>query len=721
MTVGAVVGLGMLVCLGWAAAASFHRNLTIAAFAQNTGTNGISYRNDIGPAFTLSGFAPFAPPRRAVSGLYGRRAVLYAATAEGGTDDPDATHEADQLEDQAPEEEYCGSRMRNFCIIAHVDHGKSTLADRFLELTKAVQPHEIQDQYLDNMELERERGITIKLQSALINYTYPKDGKTYKLNLIDTPGHIDFNHEARRSIAACEGALLVVDGTKGIQAQTVTTSMIAIEKGLKLIPIVNKIDVEFCDYDATASDLKSLFNFTEDEILMASAKEGFGITDILDAVVERVPPPKIDTEKPFRALVFDSQYDPHRGVVSYVRVVDGSVKKLDEVVFLGHELEAKVTAVGVMMPDLRERETLRWGQRILPDTACRSGEVGWFCCNTKDPSRVAVGDTVVLKAAAKSGDVEPIVAFEAAKPSVFAGLYPCDGTDYLQLSAALDKLKLNDHSLVFEASESSIAGHGFMCGFNGLLHLDVTVQRLQREHDVGVVVTSPSVPYRCHLKNGKQVVVSDAAHWPDDGLVKLAEEPWTNVTVRVPGDCQRKVMSLLHQMRAEFKTKNEFAGGKSVVLEYAVPMIEIISTFFDNLKSITNGFGSFDYEGAFYRAIDLCKIRVIINGEEAPGLAMIVAKDKAYDSGKLLVETLREVIPPKQFKIHLQAAIGKRVIASVSIPAMRKNVTERCSGGDPSRKKKLLDNQAKGKKFMAEVGNVSIPIDAYKAVLKALR
>ncbi|GBE62577.1 elongation factor 4 [Babesia ovata] len=672
----------MVICLGCAAAASFHRNFTIAASAQTTGQNGYSYRNEIGLAFVLSGHEPASSRRKAISGPYDRPSVLYAGPTEDIAGGPGAPHEADQVEEPAPEE-YSGSRMRNFCIIAHVDHGKSTLADRFLELTKAVQAHEIQEQYLDNMEIERERGITIKLQSALINYTYPKDGKTYKLNLIDTPGHIDFNHEARRSIAACEGALLVVDGTKGIQAQTVTTSMIAIEKGLKLIPIVNKIDVEFCDYDATAADLKSLFNFTEDEILMASAKEGFGITDILDAVVERVPPPKIDTEKPFRALVFDSQYDPHRGVVSYVRVVDGSAKKLDEVVFMGHDLEAKVTAVGVMVPDLREREQLR------------SGEVGWFCSNTKDPSKVAVGDTVVLKSAAKNGDVEPIVAFEAAKPSVFAGLYPCDGTDYLQLSAALDKLKLNDHSLVFEASESSIAGHGFMCGFNGLLHLDVTVQRLQREHDVGVVVTSPSVPYRCHLKHGKQVVVSDAAHWPDDGLVKLAEEPWTNVTVRVPGDCQRKVMSLLHQMRGEFKTKTEFAGGKSIVLEYAVPMIEIISTFFDNLKSITNGFGSFDYEGTIYREIDLCKIRVIINGEEAPGLAMILAKDKAYNSGKLLVETLREVIPPKQFKIHLQAAIGKRVIASVSIPAMRKNVTERCSGGDPSRKKKLLDNQAK--------------------------
>ncbi|EDO08727.1 GTP-binding protein LepA family protein [Babesia bovis T2Bo] len=612
-------------------------------------------------------------------------------------------------EEEVVNEPYNGNRMRNFCIIAHVDHGKSTLADRFLELTKAVEPHEIQGQYLDNMELERERGITIKLQSALIKYTYPKDGQVYSLNLIDTPGHIDFNHEARRSIAACEGAILVVDGTKGIQAQTVTTSMIAIEAGLKLIPVVNKIDVPFCDYESTVADLTSLFDFSEDEILMASAKEGFGINEILDAVVERIPPPKINLDRPFRALVFDSQYDPHRGVVSYVRVSDGIIKKLDDVVFLGHNLESRITAVGVMMPELRERDVLR------------SGEVGWLCSNTKDPSKVAVGDTVALKSAVKDNNVEPLVAFAPAKPSVFAGLYPCDGSDYMRLSVALEKLKLNDHSIVFEPSESSIAGHGFKCGFNGLLHLDVTVQRLQREFDVGVIVTSPSVPYKCILKNGKEITVSDAAHWPEEGMVKVSMEPWTNVTVRIPGDCHKKVSNLLTQMRGEFQKKSEFAGGKSLVLEYKVPMIEIISTFFDNLKSMTNGFGSFDYEGTEYREIDLCKLRVLINGEEAGGLSMLVARDNAYKSGRLLVETLREVIPPKQFKINLQAAIGKRVIAALSIPALRKNVTERCSGGDPSRKRKLLENQAKGKKYMAEIGNVSIPFDAYKAVHKALR
>ncbi|GIX63874.1 elongation factor 4 [Babesia caballi] len=701
-----MVALSRVACLG--SAVSFFAPAALPPPFQPPAAREHWYRNGGAQAFLSS--------RTGTNGVAGgeRRAARGAGWERSA--EPNANAEADAgvvgEEDSAGEpvdEKHDGSRMRNFCIIAHVDHGKSTLADRFLELTKAVQPHAIQEQYLDNMELERERGITIKLQSALIKYTYPGDGKTYSLNLIDTPGHIDFNHEARRSIAACDGAVLVVDGTKGIQAQTVTTSMIAIEKGLKLVPVVNKIDVPFCDFEATAADLKSLFDFKEEEILMASAKEGFGITEILDAIVERVPPPKIEVEKPFRALVFDSQYDPHRGVVSYVRVVDGRVKKLDEVLFLGHDLEAKVTAVGVMMPDLRERDELR------------SGEVGWFCCNTKDPSKVAVGDTVVLKAAGRSESIAPLVAFEPAKPSVFAGLYPCDGTDYMQLSAALEKLKLNDHALVYEASESSIAGHGFKCGFNGLLHLDVTVQRLQREHDVGVVVTSPSVPYLCHLKNGKQITVSDAAHWPEEGMVRLAQEPWTNVTVRVPGDCQRKVMGLLSQMRGEFKSKAEFAGGKSVALEYEVPMIEIISTFFDNLKSMTNGFGSFDYEGTVYREIDLCKLRVVINGDEAPGLAMIVARENAYKSGKLLVDTLKEVIPPKQFKIHLQAAIGKRVIAAASISALRKNVTERCSGGDPSRKKKLLDNQAKGKKYMAEIGSVSIPFDAYKAVLKALR
>ncbi|ORM42323.1 putative translation factor protein [Babesia sp. Xinjiang] len=516
-----MVGLTRWYCIG--SSAALLSTLPCQQFVTSISAPNRGYRNDPALAF-IHGYTERRGP--GTNCLQDYRSQLKGIRVEpedaGGTTTQACEDEENDI--KLDNQQHRDGLMRNFCIIAHVDHGKSTLADRFLELTKAVQPHEIQGQYLDNMELERERGITIKLQSALIKYTYPKDGKTYSLNLIDTPGHIDFNHEARRSIAACEGAILVVDGTKGIQAQTVTTSMIAIESGLKLIPVVNKIDVPFCDYDAAAADLTTIFDFKEEEILMASAKEGFGITEILDAVVERVPPPKIDVEKPFRALVFDSQYDPHRGVVSYVRVADGAIKKLDDVLFLGHNLEARVTAVGVMMPELREQDQLR------------SGEVGWLCCNTKDPSKVAVGDTVVLKSAVKEGGVEPLVAFEPAKPSVFAGLYPCDGTDYMKLSGALDKLKLNDHSLVFEPSESSIAGHGFKCGFNGLLHLDVTVQRLQREHDVGVIVTSPSVPYLCHLKNGKQITVSDAAHWPDDGMVKLAEEPWTNVTIRIPGE-----------------------------------------------------------------------------------------------------------------------------------------------------------------------------------------
>ncbi|KAK2198109.1 bifunctional Translational (tr)-type GTP-binding domain/Elongation factor EFG [Babesia duncani] len=615
-----------------------------------------------------------------------------------------AVSDASNLEDDP--------RIRNFCIIAHVDHGKSTLADRFLEYTKTVAPKDLQEQYLDNMELERERGITIKLQTALIKYTSKINGKSYSINLIDTPGHIDFNHEARRSISACEGAVLVVDGTKGIQAQTITTASIAIEHGLKIIPVINKIDLTHCNYESSAAELMSIFGFEKEKILKASAKQGIGIEDILEAIVQEIPPPKITKDDNFRAVVFDSNYNNHKGVISYVRVVDGIVKRGDDVVLMDANVESKVASLGVLLPELKEMDSLEF-VFIHGENEFRSGEVGWICMNIKDPSKSRVGDTIAHKQAVKKKLVTPVNPFEDSQPSIFAGLYPCGDTGFLDLKAALEKLKLNDHSFVYEACESSIAGQGFKCGFNGLLHLDVIVERLNREYNAEVLVTSPSVPYKCILRNGTEELVNDAAQWPQEASIKETHEPWTRVTIHIPAAYVSNslnsiyrdmggVMALLEKMRGEFISKTESATGKNLVLIYNMPMIEVISDFFDKLKSLTNGYGSFDYQG--------------INGEEAHGLAVITPKTTAYRT-----ETLCNIIPKRQFKVPIQAALGKRVIAASTIPAIKKNVIERCSGGDPSRKMKLLANQAKGKKMMAEVGNVTIPMDAYKAIAKALR
>ncbi|BAM39533.1 uncharacterized protein TOT_010000988 [Theileria orientalis strain Shintoku] len=577
------------------------------------------------------------------------------------------------------QEEVDSELIRNFCIIAHVDHGKSTLADRFLQFTKAVPPERFKDQYLDNMDLERERGITIKLQTALIKYKSFIDGRTYTLNLIDTPGHIDFNHEARRSISACEGAILVVDGTKGIEAQTVTTANIAIEKGLKIIPVVNKIDMGHCDYESTAINLKKHFDFTEAEILKASAKQGTGIEDILEAVVGVVPPPKVDLEKPFRALVFDSIYDNNKGAICYVRVFEGSLKVGDEITLMNAKITSKVTALGVLLPDKREETD-----------SLQSGQVGWITAGIKNTSQIEVGDTISLK----KNLVEPVHKFESSKPTVFAGIYPCIGGDFDKLQTALEKLKLNDHSFHFETSNSSLVGHGFKCGFNGLLHLDIIVQRLDREFDTQVIVTSPSVPYRCTLRDGTVIMVDDAAKWPDDKVVQSSEEPWTYVTVRTQQDSLGEVMSMMNKMRARFLEKTAVRGTNMVVMEYEIPMCEILSDFFSKLKSVTNGFGSYDYEGTFYQPIELCKMRILLNGDEAVGLAVVVPRKEAHERGKFIVQTLVKLIPKRQFKVPVQAVVGRKVIASASIPAVRKDVTERCSGGDPSRKRKLLENQA---------------------------
>ncbi|EAN34283.2 elongation factor 4 [Theileria parva strain Muguga] len=599
--------------------------------------------------------------------------------------------------------------IRNFCIIAHVDHGKSTLADRFLEFTKSVPPDRLKAQYLDNMDLERERGITIKLQTARIKYKSILDDQTYTLNLIDTPGHIDFNHEAQRSISACEGAVLVVDGTKGIEAQTVTTANIAIEKGLKIVPVVNKIDIQHCDFKSTAEQLKKLFGFKDSEILKASAKEGIGIQDILETIVVTIPPPKVDLEKPFRALVFDSFYDSYKGAICYIRVFEGSAKVGDEITLMNANITSKVTGLGVLLPEMKQTNSLQ------------SGQVGWLTAGIKRTNEVRVGDTISLKSFVKKNLVEPINKFENSKPTVFAGIFPCIGGDFTKLESALEKLKLNDHSFHFERSESSMVGVGFKCGFNGLLHLDVTVERLEREFDTKVIVTSPSVPYRCTLRDKTVITVDDASKWPDDVIIKSSEEPWTDVTLRVPEDCSGAVISMMGRMGGKLNDEYKIKDTNMKILEYEVPLSEILSDFFNKLKAVTNGYGSYDYEGVFYRPIELCKMKILLNGTEAKGLAVVIPKNKAYERGKFIVETLVKLVPSRQFKVPVQAAIGKRVIASSYIPAIKKNVIEKCSGGDPSRKKKLLANQARGKKEMAEVGCVTISSDVYNEIVKALR
>ncbi|SIO73145.1 GTP-binding protein LepA [Babesia microti strain RI] len=595
------------------------------------------------------------------------------------------------------------SLIRNFCIIAHVDHGKSTLADRILEYTKSV--NHVNSQHLDNMELERERGITIKLQSARIKYT-ANDGNEYTLNLIDTPGHIDFNHEATRSISACEGAILVVDGTKGIQAQTITTAQIAITRGVVIIPVVNKIDMEACDFEGTSKQIQQIFKIPPDDILKISAKTGVGVGDVLERIISKIPPPVVYCDKPTRALIFDSLYDPHKGAIGFIRMIDGRLTHMDEIYLCNTKLESKIKNIGLMLPELQTTDVLE------------SGQVGWFSANIKDPTKLKVGDTLVIKKDFRRGLVSPVYTFEDAKPTVYCGMYPTDGTDFQQLKIAMEKLKLNDHSFTFEPDDSGLAGHGFHCGFNGILHMDIIRQRLNREFNVSVIITCPSVPYKCELRNGNTVCIRDASHWPKDGTICKCYEPWTELTLHVPKESIGKTMKLLERMRGVFVSKDETS---SVVLKYQAPLIEVISDFFDNLKSITNGYGSFDYQDLFYKESELVKIRIIVNGEEAHGLSTICIKSKAHETGKKIVEALKATIPSQQFKVPLQAAIGNRVVASVSIPALRKNVTQGCYGGDQSRKNKLLDRQAKGKQMMAQYGKVRIPADSYKAVIKAMR
>ncbi|KAL7515143.1 hypothetical protein ACHAXN_012920 [Cyclotella atomus] len=615
---------------------------------------------------------------------------------------------------------YSTTRVRNFSIIAHIDHGKSTLADRLLETTDTVAKRDMEAQLLDSMDLERERGITIKLQAARVLYRSQEDGEVYILNLIDTPGHVDFSYEVSRSLAACEGALLVVDASQGIEAQTLANVYLALENNLEIIPVLNKIDLPAADPERVADEIEETIGLDCSNIVHASAKTGIGINEIMESIVKYVPPPPPATGGPFRALIFDSLFDPYRGVIVFFRVVDGAVKKGDKIRFLNSKAEHDVTEVGIMQP------------QQVPVEALRAGEVGYLCGSIKDVLDARVGDTITLsseyKAAAaklkesKSEEepIKPLPGYSEATPMVFAGIFPVDADQYESLRLALSKLRLNDAALSYEPETSGAMGFGFRCGFLGLLHMDVVRERLEREYDLDLIVTAPAVVYRVEQGEGekKKVIVVDApSKMPDKLRDMKIMEPYVRVEVLTPSEYNGKVMELGTERRGIFKDLKYMTPQRSSIV-YEIPLAEVITDFFDELKSRTQGYASMEYQLIEYREGDLVRLDVKINYEDAPPLSTIVHVDAAQTVGRRLVASLKELIPRQMFKVPIQACIGVNVIASASISPMRKDVLAKCYGGDLSRKKKLLQKQAKGKKRMKAMGKVSVPQEAFMAVIK---
>jgi GTP-binding protein LepA len=587
-------------------------------------------------------------------------------------------------------------RTRNFCIIAHIDHGKSTLADRLLDITEAVSERERMNQILDTMDIERERGITIKAQAVRI--VYRRDDGEWTLNLIDTPGHVDFAYEVSRAIAACEGALLVVDASQGIQAQTLANLYLAMEDDLEIIPVLNKIDLPIADVPAMTEELVELLGVDEDGILKISAKTGEGVMDVLDAVVDRIPAPKT-TQEETRALVFDSYYNPYRGVVSLARVVDGGLKKGDEVKAMGSEERFELLEVGCYSPK----------PTALP--ALGAGEVGYIIAGLKDIEALRVGDTVTQ---VQNPAAEPLPGYARALPTVFCGLYPAEGDDFERLRDALAKLQLNDASLFFEP-ENSKMGFGFRCGFLGLLHMEIIQERLEREFDLDLVASSPSVKYEVVSSNGEVLEITNPSDLPD--TFEEIREPVVRATLICPKEYVGAVIGLCHERRG-VSVGMEYISSRRVQLTYDLPLAEIITDFFDVLKSRTRGYASFDYEFKGYGAADLVKVDVLISGELVDALSIIVHRDKAYTRGRALAEKLKELIPRQQFEVPVQAAVGKRVIARETVRAYRKDVTAKCYGGDITRKRKLLERQKAGKRRMKQVGSVEIPQEAFLAALR---
>jgi len=593
------------------------------------------------------------------------------------------------------------SRIRNFSIIAHIDHGKSTLADRLLQITGTVAQREMKEQFLDNMDLERERGITIKLQAARMDYT-AKDGQKYVLNLIDTPGHVDFSYEVSRSLAACEGALLVVDASQGVEAQTLANVYLALENNLEIIPVLNKIDLPSAEPERVAAEIEEVVGLDCSEAIRASAKAGIGINDILESIVQLVTPPPDTLAEPFRALIFDSYYDAYRGVIVYFRVMDGRVKKGDKIRFMASGKEFIIDELGILSP-----------QQVQVDEL-HAGEVGYLAAAIKTVADARVGDTITLTAKPAK---EPLPGYTEAKPMVFCGLFPTDADQYADLKDALEKLKLNDAALSYEPETSSAMGFGFRCGFLGLLHMEIVQERLEREYNLDLITTAPSVVYQVTTTDGEIVEVDNPSLLPSPQKREKIEEPYIQVEMITPETYVGALMELCQSRRGVFKDMRYFTKTRTALI-YELPLAEVVTDFFDQLKSRSRGYASMEYQLIGYRENELVKLDIMVNGDPVDALAMIVHRDKAYYVGRALTEKLKELIPRHQFKVPIQAAIGSKIIASEHIPALRKDVLAKCYGGDISRKKKLLDKQAKGKKRMKAIGTVDVPQEAFMAVLK---
>lgn len=591
-------------------------------------------------------------------------------------------------------------RIRNFCIIAHIDHGKSTLADRLIERTSTVSSRDMEEQLLDSMDIERERGITIKLQPVRMFYNY--GGEEYVLNLIDTPGHVDFTYEVSRSLAACEGAILVVDATQGVEAQTLTNVYLALEHDLEILIAINKIDLASADVEGTKREIEEVIGLPTDNAVLVSAKEGIGIDELLEAVVKRLPAPKCDDNKPLKALIFDSVYDNYKGALSFVRVVDGTVKVGDRIRMMSSGKEFDVTEVGVFTP------------KTVPVEILGAGEVGYIAASIKTVSDTAVGDTIIN---VDNPAAEALPGYKKVTPMVYCGIYPADGAKYDDLKDALEKLNLNDAALSFEPETSTALGFGFRCGFLGLLHMEIIEERLEREFDLDIITTAPSVSYKIYKTDGDVVEVSNPSKLPPAGEIDHMEEPMVKAEIYTPQEYVGTIMELCKDRRGEFVNMT-YIDSSRVKLDYNMPLNEIIYDFFDALKSKTRGYASLDYEIKGYEPSELVKLDMLLNGDICDALSIIVHKDKAYARGRNIAEKLKDVIPRQLFEVPIQAAIGGKVIARETVKAMRKDVLAKCYGGDITRKKKLLEKQKEGKKRMRQVGTVEVPSEAFMTILK---
>jgi len=593
------------------------------------------------------------------------------------------------------------SHIRNFCIIAHIDHGKSTLADRILEYTGALTSREMQAQVLDSMDLERERGITIKMTAVRLLYK-ADDGETYLLHLIDTPGHVDFTYEVSRSLAACEGALLVVDAAQGIEAQTLANVYLALDNNLEIVPVINKIDLPSADPERVKQEVEDVIGLDASDAVLASAKNGIGIKEILEQVVQKMPAPQGDRDKPLKALIFDSHYDAYKGVICHIRVIDGTIRAGTKMKFMATGAQFEVVEVGTFMP----------GPAAV--TELGPGEVGFVSASIKNVKDTRVGDTITD---AKNPTPVPLPGYRSINPMVFCGLYPIESTDYNDLRDALEKLELNDASLRYEPESSQALGFGFRCGFLGMLHMEIIQERIEREFNIPLITTAPSVIYRVTLTSGEVQEISNPADYPDSAKLDFVEEPFVKASIIVPNDFVGAIMELCQGKRGEF-IDMQYLDTNRVTLKYNVPLAEIVYDFFDQLKSSTKGYASFDYELTGYRQSALVKMDILLNSEKVDALSFIVHRDRAYNRGRIICEKLKDLIPRQMFEVPIQAAVGQKIVSRETIKAMRKNVLAKCYGGDISRKRKLLDKQKEGKKRMKQVGNVEVPQEAFMAVLK---